>query len=98
MLVRSTLLALVLLAPHVAEAKPNIGLKTALKRAEAYVRKNHIPNSGRYLASVAWHEDFARPEKSCWTVAWESIELMTDAQLVVRVCADGSIRHQDSWA
>jgi hypothetical protein len=99
MLIRAVLIVLLLLASSISVAKPSIELKEAVRLAEAYIAEHHISNNDRYLASVTWHEDLEQPNESCWSVFWAPNEAaLLDAQLVVWVCHDGRIRHQDSWA
>jgi hypothetical protein len=91
-------IALLILVSSIAVAKPRIALPEAIRLAEAYVKELKIQNSDRYLASVTWHQDFEHPEKSCWVVFWAPNEPgVFDRQLVVWVCGNGKIRHQDSW-
>ena len=99
MLSRFFLLGVLLLVSGSGLAKPKTELAEALRLAEAYVSEHKIPNADRYLASVTWHEEPGHPEKSCWSVLWAPNELKFDAQLVVWVCGDGTIRHQaGGWA
>ncbi|MEJ1098499.1 MULTISPECIES: hypothetical protein [unclassified Pseudoxanthomonas] len=98
MFTRTLLIVLLLLTNGVAAAKPSTELTAAVHLAEAYIAEHKILNGNRYLASVAWHEDMAHPEKSYWSIMWVPNELAFDAQLVVWVFADGTIKHQDSWA
>lgn len=98
-MIRTVLVALLLVTSSIATAKPKISLGEATRLAEAYVSTKQIPNSNRYLASVTWHEDLEHPEKSCWTIYWAPNESgKLDAQLIVWVYDDGKIGHQDSWA
>ena len=99
MFYRAILLFLLLISNGIVAAKPKTGLVQAVRMAEAYVAEHKIPNSNRYLASVTWHQNSKQPSKSCWTVSWAPNESgLLDAQLVVWVCNNGKIRHQDSWA
>lgn len=91
---RACLLGTLLLASGSSLAKPSTELPEAMRMAEAYVSGQGIPNTGRYLASVVWHEQPGHPEKSCWSVMWRPNEPALDAQLVVWVCSDGRIHHQ----
>jgi len=95
---RFLLLGLLLIVSSPTSAKPRIGLAEAVRFAEGYVREHQIENSARFLATVSWHEVVGVPEKSCWSVAWAPSEMMSDGQLVVWVCDDGKIHHQDRWA
>src|SRR4249919_1744109 len=91
-------LGMLLLISSASLANPRIGLTEALRLAEDYVRDHEIKNSARFLSGVYWNEVIGHPENSCWSVVWDwdSNEMvMTDARLVVRVCDDGSIHHQD---
>ena len=97
----SSLVTLLMLISSASVANPRIGLEDALRLAEDYVRVQKIDNSARLLRGGYWTEVVGHPEKSCWSVVWDwnSREMvMTDAQLVVRVCEDGSIQHQYKWA
>lgn len=96
---RILLITLLLATSGLATAMPKITLIEATRLAEAYVMKQKIPNSERYLASVSWHEDLKNPEKSYWSILWlPNNGLIDDAQLVVQVYDNGKITHQDSWA
>jgi hypothetical protein len=98
---RILLVGLLLLISSASSANPRIDLTEALRLAEDYVRDHKIENSSRFLSGVHWDEVIGHPEKSCWSVVWDwstDDMMMTDARLVVRVCEDGSIRHQDKWA
>jgi hypothetical protein len=88
---------LLLLASSIASAKSKLDLEDALQLAQKYVLEKKIPNGHRYLESVAWHEDRAHPERSCWVVFWAPNELEFDAQLVVWVSNDGTVKHQSAW-
>jgi hypothetical protein len=93
------ILALLLQVCIPAVAKPHTDLAEAVRLAESYIAKNHIPNDDRYLASVTWHEDIAHPQKSCWAVLWVPNQPGTvDANLVVWVYDNGKISYQDTWA
>lgn len=97
--IRAIAAALLLVASSIAMAKPKISLSEAIRLAEAYVSTKKIPNSKRFLAGVNWHEDLKRPEKSCWAIQWAPNQPgILDAQLIVWVCDNGMISHQDSWA
>lgn len=82
-----------------ALAKPTkIDLAEALRLAQQYVVDHRIPIGNRFLASIAWHEEWQQPDKSCWIVAWEPSAAVTDGQLIVWIYEDGRIRFQDHWA
>jgi hypothetical protein len=99
MLNHAFLLSALLLASADSLAKPSTELPEALRLAEAYVSEHKISNSHRYVASVSWHYEPGRPERSCWSVMWLPDELEFDGQLVVWVCSDGRISHQaGGWA
>ncbi len=92
---RALLVVMLFLASSIVSAKPNIELTEALRLAQAHVSEKNNPNDDRYLESVAWHEDYSHPEKSCWIVFWAPNKMAFDDQLVVWIFNDGSIRHQD---
>jgi hypothetical protein len=93
------ILALLLQVCFPAVAKPRTELAEAVRLAETYIAKHHIPNEHRYLASVSWHEDIAHPQKSCWSILWVPNQPgLVDANLVVWVYDNGNIRYQDTWA
>jgi hypothetical protein len=98
-LIRTLLVALLLVTSGISTAKPKFTLSEATRLAEVYLDSKKIPNSKRYLASVTWHEDLAHPKKSCWTIYWAPNNPgLLDAQLIVWVYDNGKIRYQDSWA
>lgn len=90
---------LLMLSSGIVAAKPKLDLIAAVRLAEKYVADHKIPNRDRYLASAAWNDDPKHAESRCWSIYWAPINSrLLDAQLVVWVCDDGMIRHQDSWA
>ena len=75
-------------------------MQTAISQAERYVEDNQVKNDHRYLDSAAWHGDSESPHNQCWRIRWEvdASPAIMDSQLIVWVCADGTVRHQDTWA
>jgi hypothetical protein len=79
---------------------PHVPIKTAICQAEQYIEDNQVKNDHRYLASATWHGESESLHNQCWSITWEvdASPPIMDSQLIVMVCADGTIRHQDSWA
>jgi hypothetical protein len=101
MILRAALAFTLLVFAGATHAAPKIPLKDALRLAEEYVAQHQRSLKDRYMESISWHEDHEHPENSCWSVAWNLDVpgyVVSDGLLVVWVCANGKIRHADSWA
>ena len=98
---RIALTAALLIASSAAAAQaPHVPMRTAIAQAEQYLEDNKVKNDHRYLDTAAWHGESESPHDQCWSIRWDvdASPPIMDAQLIVWVCADGTIRHQDSWA
>ena len=98
---RILITAVLLLAAASSEAQaPHVSLQQAIQLAEQYLVENRVQNDHRYLDSAEWHYNHEAPGRSCWSLNWDvaASPPITDSHLLVSVCVDGSIRHQDDWA
>ena len=94
------LLILLTVTTSAAAQPPHVPMREAICLAEKYLTDNHVKNDHRYLDSAVWHGSHAKPSSGCWSLMWkvDASPPIFDAQLVVWVCANGTIRHQDDWA
>ena len=98
---RTALTSILLLVSWSAAAQtPHIPVQKAICLAQKYLADNRVKNDHRYLQSAAWHGNHEIPSKGCWSLMWQvdASPPIFDVQLVVSVCADGTIKHQDDWA
>lgn len=98
---RMIFITALLLASSTAIAHaPHIPVQAAIYQTEHYLEDNQVKNDHRYLDSAAWHGDAKSPHNQCWSIRWDvdASPPIMDSQLIVWVCADDTIRHQDDWA
>jgi hypothetical protein len=80
-----------------ATREPPIDLKTALARAERYVRDHKIDLSGLYLFSVDESRTPKNPKQDCWVVIWAPKNPnIDDGEVRVYVYFDGRVEHGGS--
>ena len=95
------LLTALLFAAASSEAQtPHVSMQEAIQLAEQYLADNRVQNDHRYLDSAKWHYNHEAPDRSCWSLMWDvaAYPPILDSHLLVSVCVDGRISHQDDWA
>jgi hypothetical protein len=77
--------------------EPVISLKSALSRAESYVKRKKIPTSALFLAAIHRDTDPTHPKNNGWVIIWAPKDPdMMDGELRVRVFDTGRVFHGGS--